>query len=160
MTDAETIIQTYGLAPHPEGGWYREFHRSERSLEEIPGYSCPRPAVTAIWFLLRRGEFSAFHRLRSEEIWIHISGDPVELILLSRGNASRLRIASVTDGGPPEAVVPAQACQAARTLGEYSLVSCIVAPGFDFLDFELLSSKELLAAYPTEASDIISFTRE
>jgi len=159
MTDAEKIIQTYGLAPHPEGGWFREFHRSERVLAEIPGYPGPRPAVTAIWFCLRQGEFSAFHRLRSEEIWVHLSGSPIELVLLHRGKASRLRIASVADGGPAAAVIPAQACQAARPLGEYSLVSCIVAPGFDFCDFELSSRETLLAAYPSAAADIISLTR-
>ena len=156
---AEAIIQTYGLTPHPEGGWYREFHRSERVLEEIPGYRGPRPAVTAIWFCLRQGEFSAFHRLRSEEIWFHLSGSPIELILLSQGQASRLRIASVEDGGPPGAVIPAGAFQAARPLGGYSLISCVVAPGFDFCDFELAARETLLKDYPSETADILSLTR-
>ena len=159
MTNAESIIKTYDLAPHPEGGWYREFHRSERVFEEIPGYQGPRSAVTAIWFFLRQGEFSAFHRVRSEEIWIHLSGGPIEIVLLSDGKASRQRIASVESGGPPMTVIPAGVCQAARPLGEYGLVSCIVAPGFDFRDFEMPSREKLLEAYPSEAADIISFTR-
>ncbi|MCL1926818.1 MAG: cupin domain-containing protein [Syntrophorhabdaceae bacterium] len=159
MTDVDTIIKAYGLAPHPEGGWYREFHRSKRALEEIPGYQGPRSAATAIWFCLRQGEFSAFHRLRSEEIWFHLSGNPIELVLLSNGKADRLRIASVENGGPPAAVIPAGAYQAARPLGGYCLVSCVVAPGFDFLDFEMASREKLLEAYPSEAADIISLTR-
>ena len=159
MTNAEAIIRKYDLAPHPEGGWYREFHRSERIIGEIPGYQGPRPAVTAIWFCLHNGEFSAFHRLRSEEIWIHLSGSPIELVLLSHGKASRLRIASLENGGTPVAVIPAGSYQAARPLGEYGLVSCIVAPGFDFRDFEMASREKLLEAYPSEAADILSLTR-
>jgi predicted cupin superfamily sugar epimerase len=159
MTDAETILREYRLSPHPEGGWYREFHRSGRALEGLPGYAGPRPAATAIWFLLRRGEFSAFHRLRSEELWIHLSGGPLEMVLLSPGKADRVRIAPVGDGGPPAAVVPAGTFQAARPVGEYCFVSCVVAPGFDFGDFELASREELLAAHPAEADAIRSLTR-
>ena len=159
MTDAETIIKTYDLVPHPEGGWYREFHRSERELKDIPGYQGSRPAVTAIWFCLRQGEFSAFHRLHSEEIWTHLSGSPIELILLSDRKASRLQIASVESGGSPAAVIPAGVYQAARPLGGYGLVSCVVAPGFDFRDFEMASREKLLEIYPSEAADIISLTR-
>ncbi len=158
MADAETIIAEYGLSPHPEGGWYREFHRSGLSLEGLPGVPGPRAAVTAIWFCLGRGEFSAFHRLRSEEIWIHLSGDPIELVLLQPGKAERRRIATVADGGPPGAVVPAGTFQAARPLGDYGFAACLVAPGFDFGDFELASRKELLVAYPGEADLIRSLS--
>jgi len=159
MTDADAIIRSYGLSPHPEGGWYREFHCSGAVLENLPGYPGPRPAFTAIWFCLRRGEFSAFHRLRSEEAWIHLAGGPVELFLLSPGGAERRTIASVKDGGPPATVVPAGAFQAARPAGDYCLVSCIVAPGFDFEDFELAARDELLAAHPAEAETVRSLTR-
>jgi len=159
MTDADTIIRTYGLSPHPEGGWYREFHCSGRVLEGLPGYPGPRAAITAIWFCLRRGEFSAFHRLRSEEVWIHLSGGPLELVVLAPGKADRTTIASVEDGGTPAAVVPAGAFQAARPTGDYCFVSCLVAPGFDFGDFELASAEELLKAHPGEAEAIRSLTR-
>jgi predicted cupin superfamily sugar epimerase len=159
MADADSIIREYGLSPHPEGGWYRQFHSSGRILEGIPGFPGPRAAVTAIWFCLRRGEFSAFHKLRSEEAWIHLSGGPLELVLLSGGKAERRRIASVEDGGPPAAVVPPGAFQAARPLGDYCFVSCIVAPGFDFGDFEMASRDELAASYPGEAEAVRSLTR-
>lgn len=159
MKDADAIIRSYGLSPHPEGGWYREFHCSGRVLEGIPGYPGPRPALTAIWFCLRRGEFSAFHRLRSEEAWIHLSGGPVELVLLSPVGSGRRRIASVEDGGPPGTVVPAGVFQAARPLGDYGFACCLVAPGFDFGDFELAGREELLAAHPAEAEAVRSLTR-
>lgn len=159
MTDADTIIRSYGLSPHPEGGWYREYHSSGRILGQLPGYPGPRPALTAIWFCLRRGEFSAFHRLRGEEAWIHLAGGPLELFLLAPGKTERIMVASVEDGGPPAAVVPAGVFQAARPLGEYCLVSCLVAPGFDFADFELASPRELLEAFPGEADAIRSLTR-
>jgi predicted cupin superfamily sugar epimerase len=159
MADAETIISGYGLSPHPEGGWYREFHRSGRLLDGLPGYPGPRSAVTAIWFCLRRGEFSAFHRLRSEEAWIHLSGSPLELVLLLPEKADRKRIASVEDGGPPGAIVPAGTYQAARPLGAYGFAACLVAPGFDFGDFELASPGKLLEEVPGEADIIRAFTR-
>ena len=159
MADAEAIISAYRLSPHPEGGWYREFHRAGRVFENLPGYPGPRAAVTAIHFCLRRGEFSAFHRLRSEEVWVHLSGGPLELALLASGKAERKRIASVENGGPPAEVVPAGTWQAARPLGDYSFATCLVAPGFDFGDFELPSREELLKAFPGEADVIASFTR-
>lgn len=159
MEDAERIIAEYGLAPHPEGGWYREFHCSGRTLERLPGYPGPRAAFTAIWFCLRRGDFSAIHRLRSEEAWIHLSGAPIELVLLREGAAQRKRIARVEDGGPPGAVVPAETFQAARPLGGYGFAACLVAPGFDFGDFELPSRERLLEEFPGEADIIRSLTR-
>lgn len=159
MTDADSILRSYGLRPHPEGGWYREFHCSGRVLEGLPGYPGPRAALTAIWFCLRRGEFSAFHRLRSEEAWIHLAGGPLELVLLWPGEPDRRTIASVEDGGPPGTVVPAGVFQAARPVGDYSFVSCLVAPGFDFEDFELAPREGLLEAHPAEAETILALTR-
>ena len=92
-------------------------------------------------------------------MWIHLSGGPLELVVLAPGKADRITIASVEDGGPPGAVVPAGAFQAARPIGEYCFVSCLVAPGFDFEDFEMASREELLEAYPAEAEAIRSLTR-
>jgi len=160
MADVEAIISEYGLSPHPEGGWYREFHRSARTFGKPPGYPGSRPASTAIWFLMRRGEYSAFHRLRSEEAWIHLSGSPAELFLLLPEGAERRRIAPVTSGGPPATVVPAGTYQAARSLGDFSFVACFVAPGFDFSDFELAAREKLLETFPGEAELIRSFTRQ
>jgi len=156
MTGAE-YIDLYRLQPHPEGGWYREVHRSTTSLGLLPGYPGKRTALTAIYFLLAAGEFSAFHRVRSEEAWVHLAGAPLELVLLEK--EPRFRTIAPAGYGEPLAVVPAGALQAARTLGEFTLVSCLVAPGFDFADFEIPSRKELLRSHPRYAHLVRSFTR-
>ncbi len=158
MDDVRNVIETYGLAPHPEGGWFREFHRSGRSVGPLPVYPGARPAVTAIYFLLTRETFSAFHRLCSEEIWIHLAGAPLTLALLGP-DARMLRIASAADGGPAAQVVPAGALQAARTAGAYVLAACVVAPGFDFADFEIPGREALLREFPQPAALIRGLTR-
>ena len=158
MDKVRNLIEAYGLAPHPEGGWFREFHRSARSVGPLPGFPGARPAVTAIYFLLTRETFSAFHRLRSEEIWIHLAGAPLTLVLLE-ADVRTLRVASAADGGPPAQVVPAGALQAARTAGEYALAACVVAPGFDFADFEIPGREALLREFPRHAALIRGLTR-
>ncbi len=158
MDDIRKLIEAYGLAPHPEGGWFREFHRSGRSVGPLPGFPGSRPAVTAIYFLLTRETFSAFHRLRSEEIWFHLAGAPVTLVVLGP-EPKTFRVASAADGGPPAHVVPARALQAARTDGDYALVACVVAPGFDFADFEIPGREALLREFPEHAALIRGLTR-
>lgn len=154
----EEIIAAYRLERHPEGGWFREVHRSSRPLGQIPGYPEGRAAFTAIYFLLARGDFSAFHRLRSEEAWIHLAGDPLELILMGR-EVRRVNLGPATGGGSPVAVVPAGELQAARTLGEYTLSACIVVPGFEFADFSMPPREDLLREYPDRRELILAFTR-
>ncbi|HEY5766095.1 MAG TPA: cupin domain-containing protein [Candidatus Deferrimicrobiaceae bacterium] len=154
----EEIIAAYRLERHPEGGWFREVHRSPLPLVGIPGYPGARPAFTAIYFLLARGDFSAFHRLRSEEAWVHLAGDPLEMILLG-GQLRRIRLSHAAEGGAPFAVVPAGKLQAARSFGEYTLSVCLVSPGFDFADFAIPSREELLREYPDRRELILAFTR-
>ncbi len=158
MDEIRNLIDVYGLEPHPEGGWFREFHRSGRSVGPIPGLPGARPAVTAIYFLLTQGSFSAFHRVRSEEIWIHLAGAPLSVVLLGP-EARGLRLASPADGGPPALVVPAGALQAARTDGAYALVACVVAPGFDVADFEIPAREALMREFPAHAELIRGLTR-
>lgn len=155
---SDEIIAAYRMERHPEGGWFREVHRSSRPLGRISGYPGARPAFTAIYFLLTRGDFSSFHRLRSEEAWIHLAGDPLELILMGR-EVRRITLGSVTEGKDPVAVVPSGELQAARSSGEYTLSACFVAPGFDFADFSMPSRKDLLREYPDRRDLILSFTR-
>lgn len=154
----EEIIAAYRLERHPEGGWFREVHRSSRSLGQIPGYPGKRTAFTAIYFLLPRGDFSAFHRLRSEEAWIHLAGDPLEIAFLGR-EVRQTTLGSATGGADPVIIVPAGELQAARSLGEYTLVLCVVSPGFDFADFSIPTREELLREYPDRRELILSFTR-
>jgi predicted cupin superfamily sugar epimerase len=154
----EQVIAAYRLVPHPEGGLFREFHRSRLILQSPPGCPGERSAQTAIFYLLTRDTFSAFHRLRAEELWIHLSGNPLELFLLGPRLETR-RLASVAEGGPPVAVVPPGVIQAARTLGDFTLTLCIVAPGFDYADFAHPTRETLLREFPEHGNIIRAMTR-
>ncbi|MFC5262901.1 cupin domain-containing protein [Kribbella qitaiheensis] len=135
---AEALV----LAPHPEGGWFRETWRSPVSFQP-DGYDGPRASATAIYFLLAPGEESRWHRVRSAEIWLWHSGGPLTLDLGGTGDdpgeAEPITLGPDVEAGQhPQAVVPAGAWQAARPAGDQPvLVSCIVSPGFDFADFTL-----------------------
>lgn len=143
MSTARELIERLALAPHPEGGWFRETHRSDLLLPQdaLPdGYRGDRAAATSILFLLEQGQRSAKHRVRSEEIWLHQGGDDLELIIRAEGEAERRVRLGLGPGATPQAVVPPGAWQEAAPLaGEhgYVLVGCVVAPGFDFADFEM-----------------------
>lgn len=138
MDTADAIIRDLGLLPHPEGGAYREIHRSPEIVFPADGRG-PRPACTLIWFLLRAGESSAWHRVLSEESWHWCDGAPLELSTRDPefGSPATTTIGPRKDGHPPSALVPARHWQAARSLGDWTLVQCGVAPGFDFADFSL-----------------------
>lgn len=146
MTDPEVraLIERYRLEPHPEGGWYRELHRSTEPVRRSDGAS--RDALTLILFLLEAGAVSRWHRvIGADETWHAISGDPLELLILppGGGTASWRRLGFSLDDPAlePVAVVPAGCWQAARSLGRWSLVSCCVGPGFSFRDFALLADQ-------------------
>ena len=157
--DRAGIIARYNLKPHPEGGWFAEIHRSNSSIGTPAGYPGERVALTAIYFLLCEGEFSAFHSVTSEEIWIHLAGAPLELVLLDP-TPKVLRLSAPDGDGEPLLVVPPGVPQAARSLGSYTLTSCLVAPGFDFDDFRMPHAAELIEAYPESAILIKLFTRK
>lgn len=143
----EALIRHYRLEPHPEGGWYRELHRSREPVSRSDGER--RPGLTTILFLLPRGEISRWHRVcRADESWHHAGGAPLELLCLppDGGALQRQRLSALAPPpqdlpepmATPVAIVPAGWWQAARSLGAWSLVSCCVGPGFDFADFTLL----------------------
>lgn len=144
---AAGLIATLGLEPHPEGGWYREIHRSEHRVKPDDDRS-PRPALTTIFFLLAEGEVSRWHRVGSDEAWHFHEGAVVELLIADPGIEHMVRhaLGPTSDGNRPVRVVPAHSWQAARSTGAYSLVGCTVGPGFDFADFELLRDTPSLAA--------------
>ena len=152
------VIRSLLLVPHPEGGHYREVHRSALGLGTPPGYPAERVASTAIYFLLGEGEFSAFHRIRGEEIWVHLDGSDLELVLLG-GKPERLVLSHDPGKGPLISTVPAGTLQAARSLGRWTLCCCLVAPGFEFADFEMPARSDLLAAHPEHREIIDRFTR-
>jgi len=130
---AEAVARLLDLAPHPEGGFYRETFRDSR--EGASG----RAASTAIYYLLPAGQVSAWHRVDAAEIWHWHAGAPLELSLYEAGGAHRtLRLgADLVAGERPQGVVPAGVWQSARSLGAWTLVGCTVAPGFEFAHFEL-----------------------
>lgn len=131
------LAEQLDLAPHPEGGWFRETWRSERTLD-LPDYDGPRSAGTAIYYLLAPGERSAWHRVRSAELWFWHRGGPLTLTLGGSGESPAEPVESVLGPDAPQLLVPPGVWQAARPAGEEEvLVSCVVVPGFDFADFEL-----------------------
>jgi hypothetical protein len=137
---AARLASALRLEPHPEGGCYRQVHRSGTVVEDL-ARQVRRPALTAILFLLSRGEVSRWHRVLSDEVWHFHEGDPLELLVVDADFAGVVRhvLGRASEGLEPIAAVPAGAWQAARPLGELALVSCTVGPGFDFADFVLLA---------------------
>ncbi|MGK6320358.1 cupin domain-containing protein [Sphingomonas sp. DT-204] len=127
MPTAADLIAALGLAPHPEGGWYRETVRE-------PSPDGGRDRVTAIYFLLDAGQRSHWHRVDAAEIWLWHAGAPLTL----RIDADEHRLGpDVLGGEAPQMLVPPHAWQSAEADSGWTLVSCIVAPGFDFAGFEL-----------------------
>jgi predicted cupin superfamily sugar epimerase len=129
---AEEVVRLLGLAPHPEGGFYRETFRA-------PAPDGRRAASTAIYYLLRAGEVSAWHRVDADEVWHHYAGGTLELTLAAEGQErSSVRLgADLAAGERPQAVVPAGVWQTARPLGGWVLAGCTVAPAFEFAGFEM-----------------------
>lgn len=158
---AEHWIARLDLTPHPEGGWYRETYRSPERVEAgalPPRFGGARALSTAIYYLLRAGERSALHRIKSDEVWHHYAGDAVLLWLLQAPGAAReVRLGGQ---GEPQVVIPAGAWYGARVAdgGAYALMGGTVAPGFDFADFELADRATLLAGWPTQRALIEELT--
>ena len=158
-------ISALSLTPHPEGGCFKETYRAS---DIIPvgtfgeRFSGPRNVATGIYYLLESGDFSAFHRIRSDEMWHFYAGGALELHILHEGRHRVIRIGrNVHDGEALQYVVPAGAWFAATpvTGATYSLLGCTVSPGFDFADFEMANSTDLSQEYPQFSSVISRFSR-
>jgi uncharacterized protein len=134
---AEAVIARLGLQPHPEGGWYAETFRDNPD----DGPAGPRGHSTAIYFLLKHGEQSAWHRVRdAAEVWHFYAGAPLTLEIADADGKARKQLALGPDlgaGERPQQVVQADWWQRAKSTGEWTLVGCTVAPGFDFAAFEM-----------------------
>jgi uncharacterized protein len=131
---AQQLIDTLLLAPHPEGGWYRQIFKSEERVTRLSD-GAERAAFSTIYFLLAEGTYSAWHRVLSDEAWQFFEGDPIEV--LTRAQESDEPSVMRLDTDQRVHVVRAREWQAARTLGAYTLVGCSVGPGFEFDDFEM-----------------------
>ena len=139
MADRPVIAEELDLAPHPEGGWYRETYRSAVSISPA-GYGGPRASATAIYFLLCPGEQSRWHVVRSDELWFWHSGGALALRFGGTGEApdEANQVTHTLDASRPQLLVPAGVWQAAAPVGGAAvLVSCVVSPGFDFADFRM-----------------------
>lgn len=140
---AADVIRLLALEPHPEGGHFRETFRDPHlifrpPLAEQGRVGAERAASTAIYFLLARGERSHWHRVDAVEIWHWYAGAPLDLEIVDVGRRERITLGSALAAGErPQAIVPAHAWQAAQSLGDWTLVGCTVAPGFEFAKFEL-----------------------
>lgn len=130
---ADEVVALLGLAPHPEGGAFRETFRDPQATD-----ASGRGASTAIYFLLRAGELSRWHRVDAAEIWYWHAGAPLELrVAGTDGRAAHILGSNLAAGERPQGIVPAGAWQQARSLGAWTLVGCTVAPAFEFSRFEL-----------------------
>jgi len=146
MTTAQELVQSLGLLPHPEGGFYKETYRSELALDGID-----RQLLTSIYFLLTSANVSKFHRIKSDELWYFHAGSPLIVHTLGeRGHQQHHLGLDLSKGQQPFLWIPKDTIFGSTVLENdgFSLVSCAVAPGFDFRDFELFERSELLAVYP------------
>ncbi|TZF83060.1 cupin domain-containing protein [Pedobacter sp. BS3] len=145
---AQTLIQQLQLQKHPEGGFYRETYRCSDTLTSS---NKTRNVSTAIYYLLENADRSHFHRIQSDELWFFHQGATVEIIMLTDGQSTSILLGNnLEQGEVPQVIIPANTWFAARLkhANGYALVSCTVAPGFDFADFELAGKESLLQQYP------------
>ena len=135
---AQRLIEQLGLAPHPEGGWYRQVHRSSLKVQTPGG---ERAALTTIYYLLERNQVSRWHVVDADEIWHYYAGAALELFIYypQTQQLSRRELGSPVDGRDGVAVVAAGAWQAARCTGDFSLTGCTVGPGFEFSGFRFVA---------------------
>lgn len=159
------LITYYHMLPHPEGGYYKETYRSPGMIAAtaLPGFNGDRHYSTAIYFLLQQGDFSAFHRIKSDECWHFYSGGPLNVYIIDEdGHLKTIKLGNnISAGETFQYVVPA-GCWFASIPAEgaaFSFVGCTVSPGFDFQDFELAEREALTAQYPQHQAVISQLTR-
>jgi predicted cupin superfamily sugar epimerase len=159
-------IEKLGLQPHPEGGYFRQTYKSELKIAggALRGFTGTRAASTAIYFLLEGDNFSAFHRLRSDEIWHFYAGSALTVHVISPGGEySEILLGNDTESGQVfQAIVRAGSWFAShvRDWKGWALVGCTVAPGFEFEDFEMGPRERLIREYPQHARLITRLSRE
>ena len=165
MNSIETIVNTLDLKPHPEGGYFKETYRSAGTIktESLDArYNGERNYSTCIYFLLTSDNFSAFHRIKQDEIWHFYDGSPIRLHMITEAGTHTAQIIGkeINLGELPQFVVPGGCWFASEVLenNSYSLTGCTVSPGFSFEDFELKSRKELTALFPSHEGVITKLT--
>jgi hypothetical protein len=158
------LVEALALEPHPEGGWFREVYRSQDQFEGSGEFPAGRNICTSIFFLITAGNFSAFHRIKSDETWHFYLGDPLEIVEITPAGALHITMLGndVFNGELLQYTVMAGCWFASRLAGEgsYALTGCTVSPGFDFRDFELASRMRLATEFPEHGKIIGELTHE
>ncbi|MEX0812184.1 MAG: cupin domain-containing protein [Chitinophagales bacterium] len=161
MSEHNNLVNKLNLKAHPEGGYYKEVFRSSESISKaaLPErFSGARNYITSIYFLLEKDYFSAFHRIQSDELWYFHRGADLNIhVIMEDGTYKCYELGAERD---LQCCIPALSWFAAETKGNYSLVSCAVAPGFDFSDFELAEKSKLSIIYPQHQQLIDQFCRK
>nr|WP_321235653.1 cupin domain-containing protein [uncultured Psychroserpens sp.] len=166
MDSLEDLIQKLELQPHPEGGYFKETYRSDDVISKtcLPDkFASERNYCTGIYYLLKSGDFSAFHKINQDEMWHFYLGDAIELHMISEeGVLTTVLIGNdILDGQVLQYVVPKNYWFAAKVIApnSFALVGCTVAPGFDFKDFTLASRIALIEKFPQHSTIIKALTR-
>lgn len=167
MIQASTLVKRLDLQPHPEGGYFKEVYRSNELIkaEGLPErYSSERCFGTSIYYMLEGEQFSAFHKLQSDETWHFYLGSPIVLHLISsEGNYSKIVLGqNITEDENLQYTILKETWFAAeeKVKSSFSLVGCTVAPGFDFADFEFGKRDELTKLFPAQSEIILKFTHD
>lgn len=166
MSIINKFIQQFKLQPHPEGGWYKQTYKSGEQIaaDALPErFGADRVFSTAIYFLLEKGSFSSFHKIKSDECWHFYAGDPLLIYVIEQnGEIKIISLGNDLEKGQLfQYVVPAGCWFASRPApgSEYCFVGCTVSPGFEFDDFELANGNELSAMYPQHKAIIKNLCR-
>jgi predicted cupin superfamily sugar epimerase len=163
MQEAAYWVEKLKMSPHPEGGYYKETYKSTTAIRVGNDPETYRSASTAIYFLLVENNFSAFHRIKSDELWHFYEGRPVEIFYIDwAGEMHKIILGnSPNEDQVYQTMVPAGCWFASRVLNGngYSLVGCTVSPGFEFEDFEMAERNALLEQFPLHEKTIIELTR-
>lgn len=167
MITADQLIREYGLLPHPEGGYYKETYRSTEAVEAaaLPErFGGQRSFSTAIYFMLEQGNFSGFHKIKSDECWHFYAGQTLLVhIINGTGEWQTVKLGSNAGAGEVfQFVVPANCWFASEpdAATSFAFTGCTVSPGFDFADFELAKAEELISEYPQHAAGIRRLCRQ
>lgn len=150
-TTADFWVKKLDLAAHPEGGYYKEVYRSAGSC--VPAeIGKLRSYITSIYFLIEKNNKSHFHSIKQDELWFYHAGAPLQVYILTKNKTLEvIKIGPNPDQGEVlQATVPAGSIFGSMSSGSFSLVSCVVAPGFDFDDFKLYKHSELIEQFPEE----------
>lgn len=165
MFDAAYWIDKLALISHPEGGFFKEIYRSNGSgVFLMNGERKTRNYSTSIYFLMEKGDFSAFHKIQSDEVWHFYGGEALEIFHIDqKGELIKTLLGPNPEKGEKlQAVIPANVWFGSRPApsSKYSLVGCTVSPGFDFEDFEMAKRENLLTEFPEHLKIIEELTRE